>query len=160
MGKKYTKKQIDDLKKKYVELRCLISGLDTEYERHFTLDGHLVGSIGEVLASYYYGIDLSRSGSKVHDGSVDGKLVQIKVTQGRAVVIKDKPEFLLVLLIKENGDICEVYNGPGDIAFEVASKQDGYNHHHMQVSSLIKQSKKVGEDLRLKQKHKVSQYEK
>lgn len=26
--------------------------------RHFTLDGHLLGSIGEVLAVYYYGIEL------------------------------------------------------------------------------------------------------
>ena len=24
--------------------------------RHFTLDGHLLGSLGEVLAVYYYGI--------------------------------------------------------------------------------------------------------
>ena len=25
--------------------------------RHFTLDGHLFGSIGEVMAGYYYGIE-------------------------------------------------------------------------------------------------------
>lgn len=160
MGKTYTKKQIDELKKKYVELRELISGLDEEYDRHFTLDGHLVGSIGEVMASYYYGIELLPSGSKVHDGVVDGKQVQIKVTQGRAVVIKDKPDYLLVLLIKGNGDICEVYNGPGKKAFEVASKEDGYNHRHMQVSRLIEQSKDVDAEQRLKQKHKVPKYEK
>ena len=41
--------------------------------RHFTLDGHLVGSIGEVMASYYYGIELYAASAVAHDGEIDGK---------------------------------------------------------------------------------------
>ena len=40
--------------------------------RHFTLDGHLLGSIGEVLAVYYYGVDLYEASTPKHDGYVDG----------------------------------------------------------------------------------------
>ena len=112
------------------------------------------------MAAYYYGIDLLPSGRKIHDGIVDGKQVQIKITQGNAVVIKDVPEYLLVLLLKENGDIFEVYNGPGKKAFKVASKPDGYNHHHIQVNRLIEMSNGVEESQRLAQKHKVPRLEK
>lgn len=155
MEQKYTKNQIENLKRKYIELNNIISGLDSEYDRHFTLDGHLVGSIGEVLASYYYGINLFKASEKIHDGIVDGKKVQIKITQRKSVVIKDIPDYLLVLRLEQDGDISEVYNGPGDLALEVASEKDSYNHRHMQINRLIEQSKKVDNSLRIEQKHPV-----
>lgn len=160
MREKYTKGQIDNLKKKYIELNNLISGLNSEYERHFTLDGHLIGSIGEVLASYYYGIELATASEKTHDGTVDGKKVQIKITQRSAVVIKDKPDYLLVLRLDDNGDVFEVFNGPGKIAFKVASKKDNYNHRHMQINCLAKQSRMVEDSLRIKQIHPVKLWKK
>lgn len=126
-----------------------------EYERHFTLDGHLVGSIGEVLASYYYGIELATASEKTHDGIVDGKKVQIKVSQRKSIVIKDEPDYLLVLYLDKDGEIFEVYNGPGSIAFEVAGKRDSYNHHHLQINRLIDQAHKVPDDRKINQKHVV-----
>ncbi len=155
MVKEYTKEQIDNLKQKYRELNKTILDLNAEYDRHFTLDGHLVGSIGEVLASYYYGIKLATASHKKHDGIVDGKEVQIKITQRNAVVIKDEPDYLLVLHLDKDGEIYEVYNGPGSIAFEVASKQDSYNHRHLQINRLIDQDRRVPDDERIKQKHNV-----
>ena len=155
MEQKYKKNQIENLKRKYIELNNIISGLDSEYDRHFTLDGHLVGSIGEVLASYYYGINLFKASEKIHDGIVDGRYVQIKITQRNSVVIKDQPDFLLVLQLEQNGDISEVYNGPGYLALEIASEKDSYNHRHMQINRLIEQSRKVDDSLRIEQKYPV-----
>lgn len=41
------------------ELYCVVNELETLFPgRNFTLDGHLVGSIGEVLAAHYYELDL------------------------------------------------------------------------------------------------------
>lgn len=50
-------------------------------EGRFSIDGLLMGDVGEFTASYYYGIDLYQNGQKRHDGEVDGRKVQIKVSQ-------------------------------------------------------------------------------
>lgn len=90
--------------------------------RKFTPDGHMVGSIGEVLASYYYGIILSPASTSVHDGiSLNGTKVQIKATQGKNIGIRSCPDHLLVLHIKRDGSFEEVYNGPGGIVWNQAS---------------------------------------
>lgn len=45
-------RQIPQLIRKLYEI---VAELETYFpDRHFTPDGHLVGSIGEVLAAYYY----------------------------------------------------------------------------------------------------------
>lgn len=46
--------------------------------RKFTLDGHLVGNIGEVLVSNKYGLTILPNSTETHD-AVDsrGRLVQI-----------------------------------------------------------------------------------
>jgi len=99
------------------ELYGIVGRLEDEYRdyhRHFTLDGHLVGSIGEVYAAERYGLELFRADWKAHDGKApDGRLVQIKATQRDSVGISEKPDFLIVLKIDEEGGIDEVYNGPG-----------------------------------------------
>lgn len=60
----------------------IVAELEAEFPgRHFTLDGHLVGSIGEVMAAYYYGIELYRASAEIHDGEIEGRKVQIKISQ-------------------------------------------------------------------------------
>ncbi len=81
--------------------------------RHFTPDGHMVGSIGESLASYYYGIELFPSSHKQHDGKKDDRLIQIKATQIKYISLSSEPDYLLVLRIERNGLFTEIYNGPG-----------------------------------------------
>ena len=97
------------------ELYALTARLEKMYPgRHFTLDGHLVGSIGEVFAAERYGISLFTAGCETHDGKApDGRLVQIKATQRRSVGISEKPDYLLVFSIDDEGRLSEVYNGPG-----------------------------------------------
>lgn len=55
--------------------------------RNFTLDGILVGSLGEVLAEYHYGLSPPSVGTKGHDCSINGLLVQIKTAQRRTIQI-------------------------------------------------------------------------
>lgn len=84
--------------------------------RHFTPDGHMVGSIGEVIAAEEYGLELFEASHPVHDARAqDGKLVQIKATQGDRIAIGERPEYLIVLKINRDGSFEEVYNGPGDM---------------------------------------------
>ncbi len=157
----YSKEQIEFMRKKFLELIGIVAELeDTIPDRHFTLDGHLVGSIGEVMAAYYYGIELYKASAKVHDGIVDNKEVQIKITQGNSVVIKDEPDYLIVLYLSKNGDFYEVYNGPGKLPLETASKPDSYNHRHMRLNKLMELDADVLAEDRIKQKHLIEKMKK
>ena len=97
------------------ELRQNVSQLKERYpDRHFTLDGHLVGSIGEVLAAETYGLELLPASSPTHDAlAPDGCAVQIKLTQRTGVGLSSEPDHLLVHKLHDDGRYEEVYNGPG-----------------------------------------------
>ena len=94
-------------------------------ERRFTLDGHLVGSIGEVLAAERYGLKLLPMSAVGHDARSpsSGTLVQVKATQRKAVGIRSEPEHLIVLKLQRDGTIDEIYNGPGEAPWRHAGKQ-------------------------------------
>jgi len=81
--------------------------------RHFTPDGHLVGSLGEALAAHHYKLELLPASAQCHDGTCDGRSVQIKATQGDRIALSSQPDFLLVLKLKRDGSFTEEYNGPG-----------------------------------------------
>lgn len=85
--------------------------------RHFTPDGHMVGSIGEVLAAHYYGIELYPASSGVHDGRCGALEVQVKTTQRNRVALTSEPEHLLVLKLSPSGTFEEIYNGPGRLVW-------------------------------------------
>ncbi|GAL31213.1 hypothetical protein JCM19239_6598 [Vibrio variabilis] len=58
-------KQIPEKIRKLYEI---VNELEAMFpERHFTPDGHLVGSIGEVLAEYHYGLELFTASAETHD---------------------------------------------------------------------------------------------
>jgi hypothetical protein len=91
--------------------------------RKFTIDGHLVGSIGEVVASYMFGLKLNAASALAHDAvSSCGKQVEIKLTQGKSVAIRHEPEHLLVLSRPKGSKISVIYNGPGAPAWTAAGK--------------------------------------
>lgn len=76
--------------------------------RHYTPDGHMVGSIGEALAASWYGLELFTAGAETHDAKApDGRLVQIKATQIDRVALSSEPEWLLVLKIHPDGTFTE-----------------------------------------------------
>lgn len=51
--------------------------------RRFTLDGHIIGSLGEAIAALEFGVELEPASTRGCDGTVDGYPVQIKATQVR-----------------------------------------------------------------------------
>ena len=87
--------------------------------RSFTPDGHLVGSIGEVLAAYRYNLLLHTASKAGHDAVArDGRQVEVKATQGSSVALRSEPEHLLVLHLGKDGRATEIYNGPGATVWE------------------------------------------
>lgn len=91
--------------------------------RHYTPDGHMIGSIGEALAASCYGLTLFEASAQTHDAQApDGRLVQIKATQIDRISISSEPEWLIVLEIHKDGTFSEVYNGPGKLAWEQCGK--------------------------------------
>lgn len=120
------------------ELYCVASELESHYPgRHFTPDGHMVGSIGEVLAAETYGIELFKASAPIHDGSApDGRLVQIKATQVDSIGIGKCPDYLIVLKIFHDGSFEEVYNGPGAPVWNAAGKRQKTSQRHISLSRL------------------------
>ncbi|MFZ1694752.1 MAG: hypothetical protein WAT74_16255 [Flavobacteriales bacterium] len=106
------------------ELLSAVRRLEALYDgRKFTLDGHLVGSIGEVLAAQLYGLKLLPPSTEGHDAEAeDGRLVQVKLTQTQRVSIYSKPEYLIVLRLGKEGSIEEVFNGPGAAPWAACGK--------------------------------------
>ena len=87
----------------------------------FSLDGKLIGDIGEVIASRVFELVRLPEGEKTHDmRAPDGRLVQVKATQKgpdwKSVglgLIKTSFDFLLVIEFGKDGTFEVLYNGPG-----------------------------------------------
>jgi hypothetical protein len=101
------------------KLYALVDELEHLFpERKFTLDGHLVGSIGEIAAKYFYDLNLLPMPNRNLDANTreaTPRTVQIKLTAGKAVAFadyEDHPDLLVVLRIDRRTGFEEVYNGP------------------------------------------------
>lgn len=102
------------------QLYSVVAALEEEFEgRKFTPDGHLVGSIGEVVAAYAFGLKLLPASNAIHDAvATSGTLVQIKFTGGdTGVSLYSEPEHLLVLQLRRR-EFVTIYNGRGARVWE------------------------------------------
>ena len=87
--------------------------------RAFTIDGRLVGDIGEVIAALEYDVDLDEVSQPGHDAKMsDGRRVQIKATFQDSLTFKTLPEYYLGFKLFPDGRHEEVFNGPGRIILE------------------------------------------
>ena len=113
----------------------------------FTPDGHMVGSIGEVLVADKYGLDLLGSSARGHDAQTkDGKtLVQIKTTQTSRIAITSKPQHLIVIRIADTGEWEEIYNGPGEVPWQNAGNLQKNGQRSLSVTKLRKMMAQVAE---------------
>lgn len=104
-------------------LYSIVSELEGLYPgRPFTPDGHLVGSIGEVLVAARYGLTLMPPSNKGYDAlESEGRQVEIKCTQGTSVTFRHEPEWCIVVKLLRSGDIEEVYCGAGKPIWELVS---------------------------------------
>jgi hypothetical protein len=97
-----------------------IERLKSEFPgRKFTIDGRLVGDIGEVIAALEYDIVLDLVSQPDHDGTTsDGRRVQVKATFRESLTFKSTPEYLLGFKLYPDGRYEEIYNGPGYLIYE------------------------------------------
>jgi hypothetical protein len=106
--------------------------------------------LGEVLASHYYDLELLPCSTICHDARTkDGILVQVKATQGTSVALRAQPDHLLVILLKKDGSIDEVYNGPGEFAWTHCGKQQKNGQSPISVSKLRKLMTEIPPEQRL-----------
>ena len=119
--------------------------------RHFTPDGHLVGSLGECLAAYHYELELLPASTKGYDAVKGDRKIEIKATLGKRIALRSQPDHLLVLKLFENGSFSEVFNGPGDVVWELVKDRPRPTNGQYQVSlsKLNELMKEVKEDQRI-----------
>jgi hypothetical protein len=96
----------------------------------FTLDGNLVGDLGEAIAAELFGIRLTpgRSAQGIDGHAADGRTVQIKATgTGRGPAfrqVETRADHLIFFdLDFEQASGMVVFNGPEHIATEALPKQ-------------------------------------
>ena len=93
-------------------------------QKRFTPDGILVGSLGEVYAENYYGLESLKFGTKSYDCKKGDLQIQVKTTQGNSVGISEAYEHLIVLKLEIYGTFKEIYNGEGQRVWDVVKSRD------------------------------------
>ena len=126
------------LSDKIKELYKITNELGSSYPgRKFTIDGHLVGSIGEVIVAEHYGLELLRNSTETHDAvSTEGKYIQIKATQINRITISSEPDYLIVIKLFSDGSWEEIYNGPGKPVWDNAGKMQKNGQRPISLSKL------------------------
>lgn len=110
-------------------------------KKKFTLDGRLVGDIGEVLVEDAYELELFEDLQKHHDArSTCGRLVQIKATMKAHLTFPADhvPDQYLGIQIHADGSFTEVFNGPGEVARQALKNRSApkTNLHSVSVAAL------------------------
>lgn len=121
---------MDDKNKIGDALRLIFDGIkslrDAFPKKEFTIDGRLVGDIGEVLAALEYDIELFDVLVKGHDGKTpDGRLVQVKATFKDSLTFRTVPDYYLGLKLYRDGNHEVIYNGPGKLIYEKYKHRKG-----------------------------------
>lgn len=94
--------------------------------RGFTIDGRLVGDIGEVIAALEYDIVLHDISQPRHDATTsDGRNVQIKATFKDSLTFRTVPDYYLGFKLYPDGRYEEVFNGPGRVIYERYARRKG-----------------------------------
>ncbi|BBE33429.1 DUF6998 domain-containing protein [Sphingosinicella microcystinivorans] len=104
--------------------------------RKFTLDGHLVGSLGEVVAEQALGLTLYGMSKPLHDAFDKDGNVQIKMTAARSVSMYGPCERLVVLRVVSPEEAEISYDGPGAPAWEQAGKMRKNGQRTISLSRL------------------------
>jgi hypothetical protein len=105
-------------------------------ERKFTPDGHLVGSIGEVIAAKALGLTLHPMSRPGHDAFDHEGDVQIKLTAGKRIAMYADCVRLVVLQIVSPEEAEIVYDGPGAPVWAAASKAGKNGQRSISVARL------------------------
>lgn len=113
-----------------------------KYGKQFTLDGKLVGDIGEVLVAEAYGLTLYDENKQKHDGYVKTEKgrreVQIKASFSKRSYFPTKyvPDYYIAVQLNNDGTFLELFNGPGRIIIEHYVKKRGLKNAGQHVYTL------------------------
>ncbi|MEQ8288724.1 MAG: hypothetical protein RIB78_03260 [Gammaproteobacteria bacterium] len=123
-------------------------------KKKFTLDGRLVGDLGEILVEEDYALELYDTLEKHHDGETpDGKKVQIKTTMKRSLTFPADhiPDYYIGIKVDTNGKYTEIFNGPGHIASKAIQnrKAPKNNLHSISLTALKKLNTEVPDRARI-----------
>lgn len=117
----------DSLDKIFSGIRQLKEALPS---KEFTIDGRLVGDIGEAIIQRDYDLTLYEGLAKDYDGETPcGKKVQIKATFKDSLTFKKVSDYYLGIKIYENGTYEEIFNGPGKIIANEYSHRKGFGEN-------------------------------
>ena len=109
--------------------------------RHFTPDGHLVGSIGEVVARETFGFDLLPASAPGHDAVYTTRgNVQIKITGGEKIALRGECDHLIVLRIVSPEEAEIVYDGRGDLGRQLSGPLQKNGQRTVSLSKLVKRA--------------------
>jgi len=124
------------------DLYRIVDRLESLFTRKFTLDGHLVGSIGEVVAAHFYNLRLADQSTEAVDAWTKGdpeRSIQIKLTQGASIQIsktKVVPNHLVVLRLDRKEGFKEFFNGNFPSSFLESKKVSKRLEWSVSLSSL------------------------
>ena len=104
--------------------------------RKFTPDGHLVGSIGEVVAAEALGLTLYPGSYRGHDAYDANGDVQIKMTGGKSVSLYATCVRLVVLKVISPEQAEIVYDGPGEPAWARAGRMQKNGQRVVSLATL------------------------
>jgi hypothetical protein len=126
------------LPKPIAEIFRQVARLERAYPgRKFTPDGHLIGSIGEVIAAEAFDLKLLPASAAGHDArDENGALVQIKLTSGNSVGLRANCERLLVMRIVDPTSAELVYNGPGEPVWTACGKMQKNGQRSISLTKL------------------------
>lgn len=133
----------------------IVEALQKSYpKKKFTLDGRLVGDLGEILIEEDYDLELYEGLVKHHDGETpDGRRVQIKTTMKNSLTfpVDHIPLYYIGIKVHSDGSYTEIFNGPGSIAWEAVKnrKPTKTNLHSITLTALQKLNKTVADNDRI-----------
>ena len=138
----------------------IVNDLQKTYpNKKFTLDGRLVGDIGEILVQENYDIKLFDKIVEKYDGEDSKKRkVQIKATFNDKLTFpceeKKVPEFYIGIKIFQDGTFEEVFNGNGKLIWELVKdrKKPSNGQFSISLAALRKQNEKVKKSERIQRK--------
>ncbi|MEO1003041.1 MAG: hypothetical protein AAFX65_08020 [Cyanobacteria bacterium J06638_7] len=120
---------------------AIAAELERRHGRPFSPDGHMIGSIGEVLAAERFALTLQPPSNEGFDASDQaGRRVEVKTTTGqRGVAITgDEPiaDRLVVLQLRPDGTARTVYDGPAGPAWALANRPSKTGQRHLSLAKL------------------------
>ncbi len=142
-------------------LKNIFSSIDelcnTFPQKSFTIDGRLVGDIGEVIAALDYDLTLFEVQQAGHDGETsDGRKVQIKATFKDSLTFGTIPDYYLGFKLYKDANYEVVFNGPGQMIYDRYKHRKGIGKKLLSfpIGELRRLSETVPDSERIADRHR------